>query len=143
MSLFGKQREQWFKMYGGFDNGIPSGDTLRRIFERLDPVAFGTCFSRWAASLLGPGFTGAVGLDGKSLRGARDKRDPGSAAPHLLNAMAGEAGICMGQVACGEKSNEITAIPELLGALELGGCTVTIDAIGCQIEVAGAIKEAG
>lgn len=143
MSLLGKQQEEWFKMYGRFENGIPCGDTLRRVFERLDPAAFGACFSKWAASLLGDAFTGTVNLDGKTLRGARDKWDAGSAAPHLLNAMAGEAGICIGQVACGEKSNEITAIPELLRSLELGGCTVTIDAIGCQVEIAGAILDAG
>ncbi len=143
MSLFGRQQKEWFAMYGEFTNGIPSGDTLRRVFERLDPAAFGACFSKWSASLLGPAFAGRVALDGKALRGARDKWDPGSAAPHLLNAMAGEAGICMGQVACGEKSNETTAIPVLLRAIELGGCTVTIDAMGCQVEIAGAILDAG
>ena len=143
MVLFGRQELEWFKRYGDFANGIPSKSTMQRVFRRLDPLAFRACFSRWAASLLGPGAAGTVAIDGKTVRGARDKGDPGDIAPHILSAMACEAGICIGQAAVGEKSNEISAAPALISAIDVEGSTVTGDAMFCQREIAGAVIEGG
>ncbi len=141
MELFGRQELDWPKKYGDFSNGIPSKATLRRVVGRLDPTAFGACFTLWAGSLSGA--SDSVAIDGKTVRGARDKGDPGSVAPHILSAMAGKSGICLGQVATDEKSNETTAIPELLRAIDVGGCTVTIDAMGCQTGIAREILAQG
>lgn len=141
MVLFGEQELDWFKKHGGFSNGIPSKSTLRRVIGSLSSEAFQDCFSNWALSLLGNKVKGVVAIDGKTICGAKKKSDADSIAPHILSAMASESGICIGQLKVYEKSNEITAIPELIKSLSISGCTITIDAMGCQREIVETILE--
>ena len=133
---FGKSKEGWLGKLLPLTNGIPSHDTFRRVFERLDPDQFEACFLSWIKSLAP--MTGQVAIDGKTLRGSHDQTN-GKKALHLVSAWASECRLVLGQVATAEKSNEITAIPELLTMLDLSGCLVTIDAMGCQTNIAAQI----
>lgn len=139
MVLFGQNELEWFKKYGDFSNGIPSASTIRRMVMSLSPKTFQSCFSSWALSLLGGKVEGVVAIDGKTICGAKEKSIKNSIAPHILSAMASESGICLGQLKTQEKSNEITAIPELIKSLSIEDCTVTIDAMGCQREIVSSI----
>lgn len=130
----------WFGRFLDLSKGTPSEDTYRRVFEALDPEAFERSFVGWTGSIaeLKPGET--VGIDGKTVRNSGRK---GERPLHLVSAWAAANGLVLGQVATEEKSNEITAIPVLLEALALEGCIVTIDAMGCQKEIARDITEKG
>ena len=139
MVLLGQKELDWFKKYGDFSNGIPSASTIRRMVMSLSPETFQSCFSSWALSLLGNKVEGVVAIDGKTIRGAKDKSKKNAIAPHILSAMASESGICLGQVKTQEKSNEINAIPELINSLSIQDCTITIDAMGCQREIVSSI----
>lgn len=139
MVLFGEHELDWFKKHGEFSNGIPSASTIRRVIMSLNSETFQICFSNWALSLLGNKVQGVVAIDGKTICGAKDKSKKESIAPHILSAMASESGICLGQIKTLEKSNEITAIPELIQSLSIEDCTVTIDAMGCQREIVSSI----
>ncbi len=139
--LFGEQELEWLRKHGAFDNGIPSKDTLRRFFASLDPERFRECFAQWIAPLRNSKLNEVIAIDGKTIRGTSTKSDPKSVAPHILTALASEQGLCLGQVKTDAKSNEITAIPELLEAISIGGCTVTIDAMGRQKEIVRAIRD--
>jgi predicted transposase YbfD/YdcC len=121
-------------------HGIPSHDTFGRVFALLDPKAFETCFRTWVASIsdLIPGEV--IAIDGKTLRRSHD-RGSGPAALHMVSAWASANRVVLGQVATEAKSNEITAIPQLLGLLRIKGCIITIDAMGCQTKIAGQIIE--
>ncbi len=132
---FGKAKQEWFKTFLELPNGIPSPDTFRRVLSRLDPHEFEACFLRWVQAVNNIASGQLVALDGKQLRGSRDAAaDLG--AIHMVSAWACENRLVLGQVKVTEKSNEITAIPELLRALALTGCIVTIDAMGWQREIA-------
>jgi predicted transposase YbfD/YdcC len=125
--------------------GIPSHDTFGRVFARLNPEQFATCFQSWVQDLIaatGGQVQGVVALDGKCLCGSR-AHEQGKEALYLVSAWAEANRLVLGQVAVAEKSNEITAIPALLKLLELTGCIVTIDAMGCQTAIASQISEAG
>lgn len=130
----------WFERFLDLSEGVPCADTYRRVFEAIDPVSFEQCFRRWVASLAEvlPGDT--VALDGKTIR---NSGKPGERAIHLVSAWATASGLLLGQLAADEKSNEITAIPALLESLALRGCLVTIDAMGCQKEIARKIVDGG
>lgn len=141
MSLFCQHELDWFKKYGDFSNGVPSGSTIRRVIMSLSSDTFQSCLSSWAFSLLGNKIDGVVAIDGKTICGAKQKSDSSSIAPHILSAMASESGICIGQIKTEEKSNEITAIPKLIESLSIEDCTVTIDAMGCQREIVKTIVE--
>ncbi len=123
-------------------NGIPSEDTCRRVLARLDPTAFETALLGWMQAMQEITGHRLVAIDGKTLRGSYNKRD-GKAAIHMVSAWATENKLSLGQVVVDEKSNEITAIPALLELLELSGAVVTIDAMGCQKEIAATIRERG
>jgi len=138
---FGRAKESWFRSFLALPNGIPSHDTFGRVFSLLSPKAFQSCFSNWMRSLTGV-FEGMVAIDGKTLRRSHD-RSSNRSAIHMVSAWASENGVVLGQVKTDEKSNEITAIPELLQALALEGCLVTIDAMGCQKAIAKQIVEQG
>lgn len=140
VALFGEAKESWFRTFLELPNGIPSHDTFTRVFARLDPEAFRTRFLEWVQAL--QLFTGGqvVAIDGKQLRGSRDSA-LGRGAIDMVSAWATENHLVLGQVKVDEKSNEITAIPPLLEVLELSGCLVTIDAMGCQREIARTIVE--
>jgi len=132
---FGKVRLEWFKTFLELPNGIPSHDTFNRVFARLDPEQFQTSFLSWmraVSQILGGQ---VIAIDGKVVRRSHD-RGIGKAAIDMVSAWATANHLVLGQVKVDEKSNEITAIPQLLEALEVAGCLVTIDAMGCQTEIA-------
>ncbi len=136
---FGKTKEAWLKTFLELPNGIPSHDTFGRVFARIDPKQFEECFLNWVRSL-NEKIAGVVALDGKTLRRSHDAAN-GKKALHMVSAWAAENRLVLAQVAVDEKSNEITAIPELLKLLALEGCIVTIDAIGTQRAIAAQIIE--
>ena len=138
VEAFGKAKQEWFDEFLELPNGIPSHDTFNRVFNRLDPQGFQTCFINWinAVSTLIQGQV--IAIDGKVLRRSHDK-GIGKAAIDMVSAWACANHLVLGQVKVDDKSNEITAIPQLLKALEISGCIVTIDAMGCQTEIAETI----
>lgn len=142
VETFGRAKAAWLRTFLALPGGIPSHDTFGRVFALLDPTAFGRCFLAWAQAIApdraAPHTECLRALDGKTLRGSQD-RVTGQAALHLVSAWAAEAGLVLGQVAVDDKSNEITALPALLRLLDLEGCTVTIDAMGCQTPIAAQI----
>ena len=137
---FGRTRLELLRQYLAFENGIPSDDTLRRFFRALDPKQFQRCFQSWCRQWFTLPEPTQIAIDGKTLRGSRDGDRK---ALHLVSAFATEARIVLAQQPVSEKSNEITAIPELLAVLELKGTTVSIDAMGCQHAIAQKIVDGG
>jgi predicted transposase YbfD/YdcC len=132
---FGHAKLGWFKMHLELPNGIPSHDTFNRVFARLDPQQFRACFLSWI-SAASPVIEGQViAIDGKVVRRSQDK-GIGKGAIDMVSAWASANRLVLGQTKVDDKSNEITAIPELLQVLEIAGCIVTIDAIGCQKDIA-------
>lgn len=139
MEDFGKAKYDWFKTFLNLRNGIPSHDTFNRVFAALDPKQFLDCFLRWTQSLRQAVSQEIVALDGKALRRALDKDQ---SVKYIVSAWAESNGLVLGQLKVADKSNEITAVPELLRVLELSGCIVTLDAMGCQKQIAKEIQEA-
>jgi len=138
IEVFAKARESWLRGFLELRKGIPSHDTFRRVFGLLNPNQFTAGLFQWTQALNEATGGKLLHIDGKALRRSFGK---GKAMLHLVTAWASENGLTLGQVACEEKSNEITAIPELLKMLSLKGCTVTIDAMGCQKEIATQIRQ--
>ena len=136
---FGNAKHDWFKTFLELPNGIPSHDTFNRVFSALDPKEFLEAFLNWTQSLRQAVPDEIVAMDGKALRRAltADKNPK-----YIVSAWAEENGLVLGQLKVDEKSNEITAVPQLLRVLELSGCIVTLDAMGCQKNIAKEIKEA-
>ena len=132
---FGKAKEDWFRRFLKLPNGIPSHDTFGRVFGLLDPEQFSACFMDWVRSVSDLAQGEVVAIDGKTLRGCHDRAN-GRAPLHMVSAWATENRMVLGQTRTEAHSNEITAIPELLRVLELKGCLVTIDAMGCQRNIA-------
>ena len=139
MELFGDSKELWPRTFLELPNGIPSHDTFNRLFSALDPERFLEAFMRWTQSLRTTLADEIVAIDGKALRRAIDA---GQSPKVIVNAWAAGSGLVLGQRRVDDKSNEITAVPELLRTLELAGCIVTLDAMGCQRRIAREIKEA-
>jgi predicted transposase YbfD/YdcC len=139
---FGQRRRDWLQRFLRLPQGIPSHDTFERVFGLLNPATFQRCFVDWTQSLreaLGPEH---IAIDGKALRGSAAPA-AGMGALHIVSAWATKAQLTLGQVAVEEKSNEITAIPRLLEVLDLKGALVTLDAMGCQREIAATIVAGG
>ena len=132
---FGRAKESWLRTFLELPNGIPSHDTFDRVFAVLAPKPFEGCFQAWVADLAGSSEGKLIAIDGKTLRRSLD-RAGGKAAIHLVSAWVHENHAVFGQLRVEDKSNEITAIPKLLEMLNLKKATVTIDAIGCQKEIA-------
>ena len=132
---FGKARLEWFQTFLELPNGIPSHDTFTRVFARLNPEQFQACFRRWMSAVAQVVGGQVIAIDGKVLRRSHDKGID-KAAIDMVSAWASANHLVLGQVKVDEKSNEITAIPQLLAALEVSGCIVTIDAMGCQTDIA-------
>jgi predicted transposase YbfD/YdcC len=139
MEDFGHAKHDWFKTFLRLRNGIPSHDTFNRVFAALDPRAFLDCFLRWTQSLRQAVAQEIVALDGKALRRALNADQ---SVKYVVSAWAESNGLVLGQWKVADKSNEITALPELLRVLELSGCIVTVDAMGCQKKIAKEIIEA-
>ncbi|MFB3119201.1 MAG: ISAs1 family transposase [Stenotrophomonas maltophilia] len=135
IELFGNCKEEWFKSFLELPNGIPSHDTFGDVFARLDPEQFQRCFIEWIQAVAQVTQGEVVAIDGKTVRRSHD-RTLGKKAIHMVNVWASSNGLALGQTMVAEKSNEITAIPKLLQLLDLSGCIVTIDAMGCQKEIA-------
>lgn len=142
MEAFGKAKESWLRTFLELPNGIPSHDTFWRVFSALDPEQFQACFLEWMAAISDVTQGEIIALDGKQLRRSHDKSN-GKAAIHMVSAWATNNRLVLGQVKVDEKSNEIKAIPELLRRLDLQGCLVTIDAMGCQVDIADLIVDGG
>ena len=136
---FGNARIDWLGTFLELPNGIPSHDTFRRLFERLDPDEFQRGFLGWIEALQEATERQVIAIDGKTLRRSFD-RARGRSALHLVHAWATANHLLLGQVAVDQKSNEITAIPVLLEMLGISGAIVTIDAMGCQKEIARTIR---
>lgn len=131
MQRFGLAKQKWFRTFLELPNGIPSHDTLSRVFSLLDAEAFQACFIRWASGLRELGNKEVIAIDGKSIRRALDKSE-GLQPFHLLNAWASEAGLALGHATVAAGSNEIETLPQLINMLSIHGCIVTTDAMGCQ-----------
>jgi predicted transposase YbfD/YdcC len=139
---YGRSKRAWFDGFLDLPHGIPSHDTFGRVFAALDPTEFSRCFTAWVASIASLERGDVVAVDGKTARRSFDRAT--SKTPlHLVSAYADRAGLVLGQLATAEKSNEITAIPELLDTLDIEGCTVTIDAMGCQKAIVKKISQKG
>jgi predicted transposase YbfD/YdcC len=139
---FGHARKAWLRTFLDLRHGIPTHDTIGRVFAALDPKALGEAFRRWAIAMARLTRGEVVAIDGKTLR--RSFQEAGSSAfVHMVSAWATGNGLVLGQVKTEEKSNEITAIPQLLHLLNVKGCLVTTDAMGCQKQIAKDIKGAG
>jgi len=139
---FAQCRQAWLSTFLALPHGIPSHDTLERVFDRLDPQAFQACFQHWVDALAQTLGLGHIAIDGKTLRHSGNTAK-GWRPLHIVSAWASAAHLSLGQIAVDEKSNEITAIPRLLELLDLHGALVTIDAMGCQKEIAKQIVESG
>jgi predicted transposase YbfD/YdcC len=137
---FGNAKITWLETFLELPNGIPSHDTFRRLFERLDPAEFQKGFLGWIEALHEATERQVIAIDGKTLRRSFD-RAKGKSALHLVHAWATANHLLLGQVAVDQKSNEITAIPKLLEMLWISGAIVTIDAMGCQKEIARTIRD--
>lgn len=142
MEEFGKEKLDWLRKFAPFANGIPSHDCIASVISRLNPKTFQACFISWTRAVAQATNGEVVAVDGKTSRGSRDRRN-GRAALHMVSAWGSRNRLVLGQEATEEKSNEITAIPKLLELLELKGCIVTIDAMGCQTKIAAQIIDQG
>ena len=140
IGLFAKEKEKWFRKYLKLENGVPSHDTFERCFKFIDPKQFQRCFISWTESLRVMKEGEVVAIDGKTMRRTMDNAI-GKSPIHIVSAFAEANHLILGQVKTSEKSNEITAIPELLDLLAIEGCIITIDAIGTQRSIVKKIKE--
>lgn len=139
---YGKDQSAWLKTFLHLPNGIASHDTFGRVFGLLDPEAFERCFMRWVQGLIDVSGVRALHIDGKTLRHSFDQASSRSAL-HMISVWASKAELALGQLATDQKSNEITAIPRLLDLITLHGAVITIDAMGCQRDIAGKIIDGG
>jgi len=139
---YGKSKIEWLKEFLELPNGIPTQHTFRRFFIAVSHGELENCFLNWVKSVFHTSKGRLIPIDGKTLRRSHD-RSSNKAAIHMVNAWCVENGISLGQVKTDDKSNEITAIPELIKSLELNGCIVSIDAMGCQTAIGGQIIDKG
>jgi predicted transposase YbfD/YdcC len=143
IAAWAKAKEEWLQELLELSNGIPSRDCIRRVLTALKPEAFQQCFEAWISSLVSESVEGGpmIAIDGKTLRRSHDHRK-GLGPLHLVSAWATANGLSLGQVATDEKSNEITVIPELIDRIDVKGALITIDAMGCQKDIAKQIVDA-
>jgi predicted transposase YbfD/YdcC len=142
VATFGRARLAWFRTFLDLPNGIPSHDTFGRVFARLNPEAFAQAFLSWTQAIRAVLPAEVIALDGKVLRRSQDQ-GLGRGAIDMVSAWATANHLVLGQRKTAEKSNEITALPELLRVLDLAGCIVTIDAMGCQTKIVETIVDQG
>jgi len=137
---FGENKKSWLRKWIELANGIPSDDCIARVISRISPAKMTECFMAWTESVTELTVGEIIAIDGKTARHSYNRKDK-LGAIHMVSAWANQAGISLGQVKTDVKSNEITAIPTLLDLLEVKGCIVTIDAMGCQTDIAEKIVE--
>ena len=142
MVSFGIEREEWLNQILELPNGIPSDDTFRRVLQMVDPESLNEVLLADGASFFSDYKDKLISIDGKKLKGS-SPTSKGNRGLYILNAWVSSNGICIGQSKVEDKSNELTAIPELLDKLEISGSIISIDAIGCQVEIANKIKNKG
>lgn len=142
VELFGEAKEAWLRQFLELPNGIPSHDTFGRVFRQLDARAFQQHFNRWVKQVFTVTKGDIIAIDGKTIRRSYD-RATDQEAIHVVSAWAQQHGLVLGQLKTAAKSNEITAVPELLEQLYVKGCIVTLDAMGCQKDIARRIVERG
>jgi predicted transposase YbfD/YdcC len=142
MEKFGKSKRAWLDKYLELPHGVPSHDTFGRVFSALDPRSFVSCFLQWVEALQERTAGRVVAIDGKAARATLD-RAKGKSALHVVSAWSVANHLVLGQEVVDDKSNEITAIPKLLAVLDLTGAIVTLDAMGCQKEIATTIRDRG
>jgi len=142
IEAFGNAKYEWLKTFLELPNGIPSHDTFGRVFSLISPIEFQNCFRNWIQAVVKISGNQIVPIDGKKLRRSHD-RSSNKSAIHMVSAWASQNRVVLGQVKTDEKSNEITAIPELLRILDVTGCIVTIDAMGCQKKIVDQIVDQG
>jgi predicted transposase YbfD/YdcC len=143
VEVFGNSKLSWFKTFLELPGGIPSHDTFGRVFGKLDPDAFEKRFTAWVAAVAQCSGGKLIAIDGKSIRRSFEHAWDKSGMTHLVSAFVRENTMVFGQLAVEDKSNEIAAIPKLLGLLDLKGALVTVDAMGCQKNIAAQVVEAG
>jgi predicted transposase YbfD/YdcC len=143
VEMFARSKLAWFKTFLDLPGGVPSHDTFGRVFAALNPDAFERCFVAWVAGVAEASGGRLIAIDGKSIRRSFEHAWDRSGMTHLVSAFVSENRMVFGQVAVNEKSNEIDAIPRLLALLDVEGATVTLDAIGCQREVAREVTGRG
>ena len=139
---FGQAHSRWFQDKGLFPNGLPVHDTIARVISSLDPEQFQLCFLKWMQAVNSSAKGQLIAIDGKVLRSSYN-RDDRQSTIHMVSAFASANGMVLGQVKTDAKSNEITAIPELLALLDMTGCLISIDAMGCQTDIAAQIVDHG
>jgi len=137
MEEFGKDREDWLRGFLELPNGIPDSDTFRRVFERIDPIALAQSLNAWLENAAKSGGRN-INIDGKTICGSKNNEHK---AYHVVSAWVQENAMTLGEIAVEEKSNEITAIPELLDLVDIEGDIITIDAMGCQKNIARKIRD--
>ena len=144
MEEFGHEKEDWLRTFLRLGNGIPSHDTFTRVFARIDPQAFQERFLRWVTSLREVIGAEVIAIDGKSARRSHQRgKGTGIGPLRLVSAWATKNRLVLGQRKVAEKSNEMTAVPELLRLLDINGCIITVDALNTQKEIANEIREQG
>ena len=143
VEVFGNSKLPWFRTFLDLPGGVPSHDTFGRVFARLDPDAFERRFVAWVTALAGTSGGRLVAVDGKAIRRSFEHAWDASGMAHLVSAYVDANRAVFAQVAVADKSNEIEAIPRLLALLDLEGATVTVDAMGCQREVAAGVADRG
>lgn len=131
IAIFGEERQEWLRKYIEMKNGAPSYATYERILRMLEPKEIEKFYRSWAKSLHSDEGTSQISIDGKTICGAGAEQKV-----HMVSAWAKEDGLCLGQIKTDEKTNEITAIPELVKLLDVSECVVSIDAMGCQKKIA-------
>lgn len=138
IETYGQAKQEWLEQFLALPNGIPSHDTVARVFARIDPQVFEQCFLKWIESITEVIGAQVIPIDGKTMRQSFD-RNKGQNAIHIVSAWASSHRLVLGQLKVNSKSNEITAIPKLLEILDIADCIITIDAIGCQKQIANQI----
>jgi predicted transposase YbfD/YdcC len=139
---YGRTKQEWLKTWLELPSGIPSPDTFSRVFARIKPTELQKCFMGWMAAVAQVTEGELLNIDGKTLRGAKEAGNAKSLI-HMVSVWSASQYLVLGQTKVNEKSNEITAIPPLLELLAIRGCLVSIDAMGCQTEIAKTIIEQG
>lgn len=143
MAQFAQSKIEWLGKFLRLPNGAPSHDTIGRVFKAIKPSRFEQCFAQWTSQIAGFSKDQVIALDGKCVRGSGRSKRSGGGPVHLVNAWATKAKLVLAQVKTQDKSNEITALPELIDLLDLRDCIVTTDAMGCQKKIAEKIVKGG